>query len=54
MSLYEPIDPPDPKDVWTPTMDGHHGYLEADAVDLETAAGHVESSVLYMRELVSG
>ncbi len=52
--LYEPVErPDDPLDVWVPTGDGHHGYLEADEGHLAAAAGHVETSVGRMRHLLA-
>jgi 3-oxoisoapionate decarboxylase len=54
MRLYEPVSVSDPREIWAPTVDGHHGYLEADGDGLEAAAGHVTSSVAYMYSVLNG
>jgi len=53
LALYEPIGRPDDTQViWTPTTEGKHGYLQPDAVHLDAAARHVETSVAYMKNIL--
>ncbi len=55
LTLYEPIDKPtDSRLIWTPTTEGKHGFLQADAAHLAAAAGHVEAAVAHLRGLLSG
>jgi sugar phosphate isomerase/epimerase len=52
--LYVPIDrPADTLEIWSPSTDGDHGYLEADSVHLDASAGHVAESVVYMDGLLA-
>ena len=54
MPLYEPIDRPgDTLRIWTPPTVDARGYLHPDTEHLAAAARHVESSVEYMRDLVT-
>jgi len=53
LRLYEPLQGPvDPYNIWVPSTDGAHAYLEPDTRHLDAAAGHVESSTAYLRELL--
>ena len=53
LPLYEPLaGPVDPYNIWVPSIDGAHAYLVPDARYLEAAAGHVEASTAYLRELL--
>ncbi len=54
LALYDPITrPADSLMIWTPTEEASHGFLQPDADHLEASARHVETSVAYMKNLLS-